>query len=313
MKIELPLLGVAAALALAAPAAAQQVPDSAFAPPIARPAFAEGRGPVVMIDQGHNNFHTADGRYYAFARLLRRDGFVVRPHVGAFTAQSLRDARVLVVSNALHQRNATGDWSLPTPSAFTPGEIAAVRAWVEGGGSLLLIADHMPMAGAAEELGKAFGVRFANGFAADSTVQGGTLVFRRGDGSLGAHPITAGRGAGEAVDSVATFTGSSFRVDAAVRHDTLLRLPPTTIVLLPDTAWRFHDRTRSERGPGWLQGVALPVGRGRVAVFGEAAMFSAQLAGPNRQPMGMNSPVAPQNPRFVLNTVRWLAGLLPER
>jgi hypothetical protein len=52
----------------------------------------------------------------------------------------------------------------------------------------------------------------------------------------------------------------------------------------------------------------LAFGRGRVAVFGEAAMFSAQLAGPERRPMGMNAPEAPQNPRFLLNLVRWLAG-----
>jgi hypothetical protein len=32
------------------------------------------------------------------------------------------------------------------------------------------------------------------------------------------------------------------------------------------------------------------VGTGRVAVFGEAGMFSAQLAGPNQAPMGINAP-----------------------
>ena len=45
----------------------------------------------------------------------------------------------------------------------------------------------------------------------------------------------------------------------------------------------------------------------RVAVFGEAAMFSAQLGGPNRAPMGMNVPLAGQNARLALNIVRWLS------
>lgn len=37
-------------------------------------------------------------------------------------------------------------------------------------------------------------------------------------------------------------------------------------------------------------------------------MFSAQLAGPQEVPMGMNAPVASQNPRFLVSLVRWLAG-----
>jgi hypothetical protein len=60
-------------------------------------------------------------------------------------------------------------------------------------------------------------------------------------------------------------------------------------------------------GAGLLQGAVLSHGRGRVAVFGEAAMFSAQLAGPNRNPMGMNAPHARQNPQFLLTVVHWLA------
>jgi len=54
----------------------------------------------------------------------------------------------------------------------------------------------------------------------------------------------------------------------------------------------------------------MRVGKGRVAVFGEAAMFSAQLAGPNKAPMGMNAPIAAQNPQFLLNVMHWLSGLL---
>jgi hypothetical protein len=91
-----------------------------------------------------------------------------------------------------------------------------------------------------------------------------------------------------------------------------MRLPATTVQLLPQTAWQFTPETPRITGSGWLQGAALPVGRGRVAVFGEAAMFTAQLAGAERRPAGMNSPTAPQNHRFALNVVRWLAGVLDE-
>ena len=39
---------------------------------------------------------------------------------------------------------------------------------------------------------------------------------------------------------------------------------------------------------------------GRVAVFGEAAMFTAQLVGLEHMPVGMKSAVAGQNHEFLL-------------
>jgi hypothetical protein len=47
-----------------------------------------------------------------------------------------------------------------------------------------------------------------------------------------------------------------------------------------------------------------------VAFFGEAAMFSAQVAGREKRPMGMNAPMAEQNSQFALNTLHWLIGLI---
>lgn len=307
MRISMMMIAVAALLA-AVPAGAQQVADSSFAPAIARPAFAEGAGPTVLLDEGHANFHTIDGRYYAFARLLRRDGYVVRPHPGRFTAQSLADARVLVIANALHERNAE-DWFLPTPSAFTPEEIAAVEAWVRGGGSLLLIADHMPFPGAAERMGLAFGVAMGNGFAYDSTEQNSRFIFRRADGSLGEHAVTRGRDAAERVDSVVSFTGQAFRLLSGDAQP-LLTLAPGTVLLMPEVAWQFSALTPRIPAGGMLHGAVLRHGRGRVAVFGEAAMFSAQLGGPQRARMGMNDPAAPQNPQFLLNVMHWLTGII---
>ena len=48
-------------------------------------------------------------------------------------------------------------------------------------------------------------------------------------------------------------------------------------------------------------------GQGRVAVFGEAAQFSAQISGTGARPMGMNHPNAPHNARFLLDVMVWLA------
>jgi hypothetical protein len=108
---------------------------------------------------------------------------------------------------------------------------------------------------------------------------------------------------------VASFTGQGFRVITGAVQP-LMRLPADIQLLEPDTAWVFDSSTKRRTGPGWLQGATLRVGRGRVVVLGEAAMFSAQLAGAQRIPVGMNAPISEQNAQFLLNTMHWLTGLL---
>ncbi len=87
----------------------------------------------------------------------------------------------------------------------------------------------------------------------------------------------------------------------------LFVLDSSQVLLMPAIAWQFTPETPRRSAAGWLQGATLKFGKGRVAVFGEAAMFFAQLAGANRTRIGMNSPQAPQNYRFLLNVMRWLA------
>ncbi len=290
------------------PLGGQQVADSAYRARVPAPAFAVDAGPVILLDEAHANFHTLDGRYLVFGTVLRQDGYVVRPNRAPFTRAALGAARVLVIANALNAVNAGGKWQLPTPSAFTAAEIAAVRDWVRDGGSLLLIADHMPFPGAAHDLAAAFGIHMLNGFAYDSTRTVSRFVYRRAAGSLAAHAVTEGRSPAERVDSVVAFTGQAFRVDAP--GTPLMTLAPGTTVLEPAVAWQFDATTPTESGAGLLQGAVVPFGQGRVAVFGEAAMFSAQVAGAQRAPMGMNDPAAPQNAQFLLNVLHWLTGLL---
>lgn len=298
-------------LALSAPVrlAAQQLGDPDFRPAVEAPAYATGAGPVVLIDAAHHNFHTADARFAPFADLLRRDGYVVRSSTTPFTPATLADAAVLVIANALAARNVE-DWTLPTPSAFTDAEINTVAAWVHDGGALLLIADHMPFPGAAEALAARFGIAFANGFAQhpDST---GFVRFRHANGTLRPHPATRGRTPDEAIDSVFTFTGQAFRALPGAAATPLLVLPEDMMLLLPVQAWQFSPQTPAFRADGLWQGAVVHHGAGRVAVFGEAAQFTAQLAGPQRLKIGMNHPDAPQNAQFALNLMHWLSGLLP--
>jgi hypothetical protein len=83
---------------------------------------------------------------------------------------------------------------------------------------------------------------------------------------------------------------------------------PGAVVFLPEIPWEIDSGTPRKGAGGWTQGGVKRVGKGRIAVFGEAAMFTAQLAGATRAPVGMNAPEASQNARFVLRLMRWLAG-----
>jgi hypothetical protein len=291
------------------PAAAdQQAADTLGIPAVPSPAYRAGKGPVVLIDEAHGNYHTAEGRYRPFAALLERDGYVVGRQRAMLSATALDPGTILVIANALAPRNQE-DWSLPTPSAFDPQEIAAIHQWVEEGGSLLLIADHMPFGGAAEAHAAAFGVRMTNGYAMDSSLRNGIFLFQRADGSLADHPITRGRNRAEAVDSLRAYSGQALWI-VGPEHTPMLKLAPSTILRLPVKSQELDEKTPQISAAGMFQGALLRPGKGRLAVFGEAAMFSAQTTGPLR--FGFNDPASPQNAQFVLNTLHWLSGLLSD-
>ena len=286
---------------------AQQVPDTSYVYANHAPAYPSGQGPALMIDAAHHNFHTREGGFSPFARLLEQDGYRVGDLSAAVNDPViLKDCRILVIANALDSSNLRR-WILPTPSAFTKNEIGIIRQWVRDGGNLLLIADHMPFAGAAADLGRAFGIEFLNGFAFTGEQSWPPSVFSRRDGTLEDSPVTRGVKNGDKIDSLASFTGSAFKAPGSARP--VLSFLPGNWSLQPDTAWRFNGTTPRLGLEGYLQGAVLEYGRGKVAVFGEAAMFTAQVVNGNYK-VGFNSEAAPQNVQFALNLVHWLDGLM---
>lgn len=291
-------------------AMAQQEPDTSFDVRVAVPALV-ARHPRVVVDEAHHNFHTMGGRYRPFADLIRNDGCRVEPGRVKFTRESLEGVDVLVISNALgHEKMDHEDAVLP---AFTPDEVAAVRDWVSGGGALLLIADHAPMGAAASTLGAAFGVDMRNGYTIDP-VQGegggGSMVwYRLGKGLAAGHPIVRGRGPGDSVAVVRTFTGQSLAGPPG--STSLLTLSDQAVDLMVGLGEAGPNVPAEKRRPagGRSQGLAMEFGKGRVVVMAEAAMMTAQNAGRRKTPFGMNQP-GNQDRQFALNVVRWLARAL---
>jgi len=284
----------------------QQVADTLYNPKIQTTAYEYGTGPTVFIDEGHHNFHTKNGRYKAFSNLLERDGYNVEAYKGKFNENDLSKGKILVISNALNEINVA-DWVLPNPSAFSKSEIEAVKNWVDSGGRLFLIADHMPMAGAAEDLAKEFGFEFTNGFVFD-TINKGPAYFNLKENTLAESNITKGRNTFESVTQIATFTGQAFKIPEDATP--ILTFSKNYVNMLPETAWVFNEKTTRYNVEGWSQGAYKKYGKGRVVVFGEAAMFSAQLAGPKKRKMGMNNKVAGENYQLLLNIIHWLDGVI---
>jgi len=274
---------------LATPALAQQVSDPDADVSVAAPAYAVGGGPVIAIDAGHENFHTVDGRYAPTSAVARADGYRVVSLDAPPTAENLKAVKILVVANAL------------TP--FTATETETIHAWVEAGGSLLLIADHMPFGAAADSLAKAFSFRFEDGFAADPVR--GPEVFSKANGRLLDSPIARGDAKGKPVNQILSFTGTVLHAPAGATP--LLRLGTGWSILYPKEAWKFDETTPTRPSTeADLRGAAMAVGKGRIALFSEAAMFSAQRAN-NGGKAGFNAPGAEQNKQFLLNVLQWLS------
>ena len=278
--------------------------DTGFDTRVASPAYTAD-GPRVLFDEAHHNGHTAGKSYKPFAKLIRSDGYRVDRSTSTITAEALKPYAIFVSANAQGNNERNDD------PAFTDAECDAIRDWVAGGGSLLLITDHYPLGNANEGLASRFGVEMSKGTVEDpqeyeTSFEPTHLVFSRQNGGLVDHPITSG------VERVVTFTGQALHAEP----------PAVGFLLLSPTALARPPEPRVERRggdvivhvlygdpapvPGWSQGLALELGRGRVVVLGEAAMLTARFSGYDGRPIGMNTP-GYDNRQLALNIMRWLS------
>ncbi len=279
--------------------------DRSFRYEIKAPAYPEGKGPVVLIDEAHNNFHTVEGTYLPFAELLRQDGYVVKRAKEKISGTLLAAGAVYVIPDAQPPLE-TGE-----PPTFSAEEIEALNAWVKTGGALFVITDHMPDPGAIEALAHSFGIEVSNGYVMQGPPPGrpGPMLFQNKDGSLADHVLTKGRGPDEEVKRVATFAGSAFRSEEEA-FQPLLVLGEGCRSWMPAEYNKFPPETPSIDVAGWYQGGVMTYGKGRVAFVAEAAMFTAQVFADGRVKAGMNHPLGRDNARLLLNLFHWLSGLL---
>lgn len=281
----------------------QQRADDNVLPKIKSPRFLESKGPTIYIDQSHQNFHQKAGRFKPFSDLLTSDGYKVDSIINL---KKLKTDNILVIANPIHQKNV-GNWSRPIHAAFSKEEITFIKNWVKKGGKLVLIADHMPFAGAANDLAKAFGFEFCDGFAYLKKERRNLPdVFSKSNKRLLETEITNGA-LGKKINAVTTFTGSSFTIPKEAKG--ILKFKKEDYCLAPQVAWQFNDDTPESDLEDKYQGAILNFGKGKVAVFGEAAMFTAQTITNNSGTFkfGFHAKSAPNNVEFIRNLFFWLS------
>ena len=280
----------------------QQIVDSLYNPQISDKIYPNQDGTVIYIDEGHNNFHTREGRYMSFTKILELDGYQVKSYNKIFNDDNLKGVAILVIANALPD-SIRNPITIPTESAFTKDEIRSLKKWLKNGGRLFLIADHMPFAGAAAELANEFGFEFYDSFVMYSS-EDGIIDFNKKKGTLSDGLITRGRNLKEVVNQIRTFTGQGFKIPQNAKS--ILKLDESQSVFLVDTMWVFNDKVKHFPAKNLSQGAVMNFEKGKIAVFGEAAMFTAQLAGRDRTRVGMNTKEAEENYQLLLNIVHWL-------
>ena len=289
----------------------QQTADTSFDARVTNPAYKD-RHPKVLFDEAHNNVQTIQGGYKPFAELITNDGYAVTPNKQKFQLKLLEGYEILVIVDALGvprpilpPTNKAAYIAEASKPAFTPEECEVVRRWVDAGGSLLLVSDHAPVGAAMANLSEQFGVEMSKVYTFDTAhadkgpnAQDSWIIYSRGNGLLGDHAITRGREASERVNSVTTFTGQSLKG----------RTGSVALLALAETSGDYNPATDKEvSAAGRAQGIALPFGKGRVVILGEAAMLTAQIEGNVR--FGMQR-AGNDNRQFALNTLHWLSRLL---
>jgi len=271
--------------------------------------------PVILLDQGHNNWAWKPEIYApVMEKFLRESGYDIRFNTGAFTKESLIGVDILEIDNVFPPGD-NNNWSKVRKSAFTEDEISILYNWVNEGGSLLLVVEHMPFPGAFEDLAEAFGIQVSDGFALEENAvkdfnegtiaEAGYLVFRREDGSLSDHKVLFDHANGEFFPFLTTDVGSAFRLPEGATS--LITLGEDFISLEPENSWQFDSFTPFKKISGWSQAGLLRVGRGKVAILGDSFLFTAPgyleppyIENERDKFLGANNHI------FTMNLLRWL-------
>ena len=305
---------------------------------------------MVLFDQAHHNFMRSNRTARHLLDLLRNDGYRIRSRYDPLDTNALSNVDVLIIANPYahsaddwyHRGYEWWKWSAESAApAIGDDEITAIVRFVRDGGSLLLAVGGAPWAGAASELATALGIQFRNadtrapGQVPETEFESRGVHFMRSDlreqmrqanpdsaarsGVMPtSHPIVRGDGTdSERLWQVQSYLGQSIVGPAG--SVSLLDLPDDAVDWFkesPGAEWQTLPAA------GRSQAVAFELGKGRIVVVADAAVFFARVwrARSIAAPMAMAWPedlaasvdpdygATPMNRQFALNVMHWLSG-----
>ena len=272
--------------------------DPNFATQVEKPSFEAEKGPLVVVDQGHNNFFTTTGLIQPLLDLLNSDGYRIDFSDGTVDLATLDRADIFLVITPMS--SPYNDFEDDFSDAYSGKELTVLESWVREGGSLIVFSEHFPFDIAVSGLLETFGISTSIGVTIDhdfSYESAGEIVFE-GERLASSHPIVAGK---RSVTKVASYGGSALRGDGY-----------TNILKLSDHAMNVpRNWLGVEGGPvgsGNSQGLAGFYGDGRIAAFGDSNGFAAMIFEDDVSEdfVGMNDEAYDWR-NFVLNTFGWLS------
>lgn len=268
--------------------------------------YGSNKGPLIYFDEAHMNYERMECKLQHLAGTLKKDGYKVQPYKGRFTADRLAKAKILVIPNARSQH--VNGFRVDSTYALIEQEADVLEEWVKNGGSLLLITDDAPLPSRIENIQKRFGIDMVNGVVKDTSNKEMGDVFSKETGALADNVITQGRNDKEAVDQVATFTGTAFT--APDKATPILTCDERFTLFFADRQDVVDTGVKSKSAEGMLQGAIMEYGAGKIAVFTDAEMFMALKHKERKEKVGVNWKYAQDNMQFILNLFHWMDGFI---
>lgn len=284
----------------------QMLNDSPFNASVSNPKYKQQKGPHILIDAGHHNFIVEMGLIKPFVDLSTNDGYRPKIDSGVFTPAYLANYQMVLITPAMPFKFGSKK-EVTTEITFTPNELAALKDWVNKGGSLIMLSEHAPIDKSMTPLFNTFGIQLSIGAVVDSVnydtrIQFPNaetlLLFNSNNGLLhNNHPIIKGNNKSEWVQNIETYTGCALTGEG---YTNIFKLSPSAKI----RKWSGSQPS----GGGNSQCLAGSFGKGKLVALGDCNGFTAMYVNSGGKKFSAGMQVEQYDWRqFVLNTLHWLS------
>lgn len=284
----------------------QMLNDSPFNASISNPKYKKQKGLKILIDAGHHNFIVEMGLIKPFVDLSTNDGYQPKIDSGVFTSAYLTNYEIVFIPPAMPFKFGSKK-EVTTEITFTPDELAALKDWVNKGGSLMMLSEHAPIDKSMTPLFNTFGIQLSIGAVVDSVNYDKSikfpnaetlLLFNSSNGLLNStHPIIKGNNPNELVQNIVTYTGSALTGEG---YTNIFKLSPSAKI----RKWSASQPS----GGGDSQCLAGNFGKGKVFALGDCNGFTAMYVNTGGAKFSAGMQVDAYDWRqFVLNTLHWMS------